>query len=320
METQERFDGWPHVMQSQQFPREWLEGVFFPRANEMQKVFEHGGSEILRGKKMISLFYQPSTRTRISFEMAMSYLGGVVLSTENAREFSSAKKGETLGDTLRVLNQYRPDVIVIRYDGEVPPEFVAEVSRTPVINAGDREPGQHPTQALLDLLTISKHRGTIDGLKIAMVGDLMFGRTVRSLCYLLSKFKNVEIDFVSPGGLRMKFDVKDYLKQHGVAYRELFDLREVASNVDVIYQTRIQKECGAEVNKFDRELGYFVVDQKILGLMKKDAIIMHPLPRVDEINTDVDLDPRAVYLTKQIQSGLFTRMALLEMILAPNGI
>jgi aspartate carbamoyltransferase catalytic subunit len=249
--------------------------------------------------------------------MAMDYLGGrVVHSSENAGEFSSAKKGEAFRDAIKVINRYRPDVIVIRYNKDIGAKFAAEVSRVPIINAGDREPGQHPTQALLDWRTIFKRRGAIDGLKIAMVGDLVKGRTVRSLSYLLGKFNGVEIDYVSPPNTRMLDDVKEYLARHSVKFQELTDLREVAPSVDVIYQTRAQVECGTLL---DRNAGYFIVDKAIFDLMKKDAIIMHPLPRVDEITPEVDDDQRAVYLTEQIDSGLFTRMALLKMILAPQA-
>ncbi len=315
MKTQHmKFEGWPHVVEAQQFSREWLEEEFLPLADEMQTVFNNRGCEILKGKRMVSLFYQPSTRTRMSFEFAMKYLGGdVVFTTENAREFSSAKKGETLKDTFLVINRYRPDVIVIRYDKEIGAKFAAEVSRAPVINAGDREPGQHPTQALLDLRTIFKRRGAIDGLKIAMVGDLANGRTVRSLSYLLGKFRDVTIYFISPDNTRMRDDVKEYLHKHNIKFGEPNDLRNIAPFVDVIYQTRAQVECGT---KLDMSSGCYIVDRMILDLMKKDAIIMHPLPRVDEITLDVDNDPRAVYFTDQIDSGLFTRMALLKMILA----
>jgi aspartate carbamoyltransferase catalytic subunit len=307
------FDGWPHVIKAQQFSRQWLEQVFLPLTDEMQVVFNNKGCGILNGKKMVSFFYQPSTRTRMSFELAMDYLGGrVVFSTENAREFSSGAKGETLSDTIGVINRYRPDVIVIRYDHRIGAELAAQVSDVPIINAGDRKPGQHPTQALLDLRTIFKRHGTIDGLKIAMVGDLDKGRTVRSLSYLLGKFDGIKIYFVSPKNTRMGSDVKRYLLKHNVEFEELTDLRKVAPIVNVIYQTRAQVECGT---KLDRTQGYFVVDKAILDLMDKDSTIMHPLPRVDEITVDVDKDPRAVYLTEQIDSGLFVRMALLRMIL-----
>jgi aspartate carbamoyltransferase catalytic subunit len=311
-----RFDGWPHVICAQQFSREWLEKIFLPLTDEMQEVFENRGCDILKGKRMVSFFYQPSTRTRMSFEMAMDYMGGkVIFSSENAGEFSSAKKGETINDTFSVINCYRPDVIVIRYDHEMGAELASKISRVPIINAGDREPGQHPTQALLDLRTIFKRRGEIDGLKIVMAGDLDKGRTVRSLSYLLGKFNGIEISFVSPVDTKIGDDIKAYLHKHGVPFTEHIDLREVVSKADVVYQTRAQVECGTST---DRGQGYFIVDDLILGLMKRDSMVMHPLPRIDEITISVDKDPRSAYLTDQIDSGLFTRMALLKMILAPE--
>lgn len=319
------FDGWPNVICSQQFSRPWLETVFLPMTDNMEQIVLNNGCNLLQGRRMVSLFYQPSTRTRMSFEFAMRYLGGeVAFTSENAREFSSGKKGESLKDTIMVIGCYRPDVIVLRYDKEIGAKFAVEVSTIPIINAGDRAPetgnmgdmGQHPTQALLDLRTIYKHRGVIDELRIAMVGDLDKGRTVRSLSYLLGKFRGVHIDFISPSNARMGDDVKAYLVKHGVTFEEGTDLRLVAPQVDVIYQTRAQVECGTVI---DKTQGCFNADKMIVDMMKKDAIIMHPLPRVDEISTDVDSDPRAVYLTKQVESGLYTRMALLKMILAPNA-
>lgn len=279
-----QFDELRHIIYAQQFSRNRLEREFLPLTDVMEIIFNQGGCGVLRGKRMVSFFYEPSTRTRMSFEMAMDYLGGTVaFSTENAREFSSGAKGETLEDTIKVINRYRPDVIVIRYDYKIGAEFAAKVSQVPIINAGDRVPGQHPTQALLDLRTIYKRRGKIDGLKIAMVGDLKKGRTVRSLSYLLGKFKDVEIDFVSPRNARMGGDVKRYLNKHGIKFLESTDLRKVAADVDVIYQTRTQTECGSKLDRKDHNIGYFIVDGMILSLMKKDAIIMHPLPRIDEI-------------------------------------
>jgi len=313
------FDGWPHVIEAQQFSRQWIETEFLPTVNDMRHIVEVRECSILKGQKMVVLFYQPSTRTRMSFEMAMAFLGGTVaFSSENAGEFSSARKGETFFDTVKVINCYYPDVIVIRYNRQIGAKFAAEVSGVPIINAGDREPGQHPTQSLLDLNTIFQRRGEIDGLRIAMVGDLKNGRTVRSLSYLLGKFDGVQIDYVSPTDSQMGDDVKDYLKRHNVLFRESRDLREVAPFVDAIYQTRTQTECGASLDRNDRSLGYYIVDRTVVDLMKNNAIIMHPLPRVDEITTDVDDDPRSVYLTDQVKSGLFTRMALLKMILAPD--
>jgi len=311
------WDGYPHFISAKQCSREFLERHFLPLVDDMEDVFKRKdrGYNPCEGKRMVSFFYQPSTRTRMSFERAMDCLGGrVMFASENAGEFSSAKKGETLADTIRVINRYRPDVIVLRYDKEIGAKFAAEVSGAPIINAGDRDPGDHPTQALLDLRTIFKHRGSIDGLKIAFCGDPRNGRTIRALSYFLGKFMVKMIYYVSPVADRMKDDVKEYLAKHDTPFEELLDLREVASEVDVVYQTRAQVECGTVP---DRASGYFIVDRTILDLMRKDAIIMHPLPRIDEITPEVDADPRAVYLTAQVDSGLFARMALLKMILAP---
>ena len=323
---------WPHVIYSQQakFSRRWLEEEFFPQARRMKPIVARGGCDILRGKRAVSLFYQSSTRTAGSLAFAMDFLGGrVVFSTDNAREFSSASKGETLEDTIRVWNRFGPDIIFLRYDREIGAEIAANVSRIPIINAGDRQPkgmplspfsGQHPTQAFLDVFTIQEKLGGIDGISIAMVGDLINGRTVRSLSYLLGKFKGVTIYFVSPKNAQMRLDVKDYLNRHIVKWCEETDLRKVASLVDVVYQTRTQRECGTQFDRNDSSLGYFIVDKTIVRMMKRDSIIMHPLPRVDEIVAEeVDNDPRAVYLRDQIKGGLYTRMALLKMILAPNA-
>jgi len=213
---------------------------------------------------MISFFYDPSTRTRASFEIAMRSLGGeVIFSTENAGEFSSAKKGESLEHTIKVLNRYGPDVIILRYNRDLGSAMAAEISKAVIINAGDREPGQHPTQALLDLRTISKRLGRIDDISIAMVGDLIKGRTVRSLAYLLGKFKGITIHFISPKNAQMKSDVKKYLEKQNIYFFENTDLRKVARNVDVVYQTRTQEECGTEFNRKDNDGGYFIVDQEI---------------------------------------------------------
>ena len=330
MELQDvKFEGWPHVIYSQQFSRRWLEQKLFSEARNMRLVVQQRGCDVLKGMRAVSFFYQKSTRTAASFAFAMDYLGGrVVFSTENAREFSGASVGENLSDTIQVLHCYEPDVIFLRYDREIGAEIAASVSDIPIINAGDRQPkgapvslfsGQHPTQAFLDVFTIQERLGGIDGISIAMVGDLANGRTVRSLSYLLGKFKGVTIYYVSPKNAQMLPDVKDYLNRRDVKWCEVTDLREVASLVDVVYQTRTQRECGGEIDRNNYSLGYFMMDGTILKMMKPNSIIMHPLPRVDEITPDVDSDPRAVYLKDQVKAGLYTRMALLKMILAPSA-
>src|SRR6202171_6040345 len=219
-----------HVVESQQFDRALLEKVFSVAA-AMEDVVRGGGNDGLRGRIMASLFYEPSTRTRLSFEAAMLRLGGEVLGTESAGEFSSVAKGETLEDTVQIISAYS-DVIVLRHFETGASKRPAAVSPVPVINAGDG-PGQHPTQALLDLYTIQKELGRVDGLSIAMVGDLANGRTVRSLSYLLAKFDDIDITFVAPPAVTMGRDIKTHLDERGVSYRETQDLDSVLPEVDV---------------------------------------------------------------------------------------
>ncbi|RKY69114.1 MAG: aspartate carbamoyltransferase, partial [Candidatus Latescibacterota bacterium] len=245
-----------HIIRAQQFNRDILAEVFSV-AKEMEEIVKQGGSDLLQRKIMATVFYEPSTRTRLSFESAMRKLGGEVITTENAREFSSAAKGETLEDTVRIVDSYA-DVIVLRHYESGAAERAAKVSSVPIINAGDG-PGQHPTQALLDLYTIEKEIGHLVGLSIAMVGDLANGRTVRSLCYLLAKYNDVKIYFVAPEVVRMKEDIKDYLTEHNVTFIEETDLKKVAPQVDVIYQTRIQKErFGDRIEDYQKAKGQYV--------------------------------------------------------------
>jgi aspartate carbamoyltransferase catalytic subunit len=275
----------------------------------METVVARGGSKLLDGFIMASLFYEESTRTRFSFETAMLRLGGSVISTENARQFSSVSKGETLEDTIRIMNGYA-DVLVLRHYESGAARRAADISRVPIINAGDGT-GQHPTQAFLDLYTIEKELGHIDDIAIAVVGDLANGRTVRSLCYLLAKYRNVRIYMVAPEVVRMQEDIKEYLTRHDVWFREEPDLAAIAPHIDVLYQTRIQKErFGDRTEDYLAAKGVYVVNRDLLAQMKPDSIVMHPLPRVVEIATEVDADPRAAYF-RQAQNGLYIRMALL---------
>ena len=301
-----------HVIRAQQFNRKLLVDIF-ASAREMEQVIAEGGADILHRKVMATIFYEPSTRTRLSFESAMQRLGGEVIATENAREFSSAAKGETLEDTIRIVDDYA-DVIVLRHYESGAAERASTVSSVPVINAGDG-PGQHPTQALLDMYTIDKEIGRLDGISVAMVGDLANGRTVRSLCYLLTKYDDMTLYFVAPEMVRMRQDIKQYLSDHGVFFSEETDLVEVAGKVDVIYQTRIQKErFGDRTDEYEEARGHYIIDRSILDAMRDTTIVMHPLPRVDEIAPEVDDDPRAAYF-RQAQNGLYIRMALLSMLL-----
>jgi aspartate carbamoyltransferase catalytic subunit len=302
-----------HVIEAQQFDVPTLQELFDATA-QMERLAKRGGGSEYQNRVMATLFYEPSTRTRFSFEAAMHRLGGRVITTENAAEFSSVSKGETLEDTIRIINGYA-DVVVIRHYEVGAARRAAAVSRVPVINAGDGV-GQHPTQALLDLYTIRKETGSIDGLKIAMVGDLAQGRTARSLAYLLAKFKGIRAFFVAPPLLRMKEDILHHLREHGVEFVEETNLEKVLPEVDVVYQTRIQKErFGDRVADYEQCRGLYVINQASLNLMKRNAILMHPLPRIDEIAMEVDSDPRAAYF-RQAQNGLYVRMALLSMVLS----
>ena len=304
-----------HVVEAQQFDRDTLIELF-EASRRMEGVAKTGGVTDYQNRIMAALFYEPSTRTRFSFEAAMHRLGGRVIATENAAEFSSVSKGETLEDTIRIMNGYA-DLIVIRHFEMGAARRAAEVSRVPVINAGDGV-GQHPTQALLDLYTIQKEIGGIDGLNIAMVGDLAQGRTVRSLAYLLGKFTGVKIHFVAPALLKMKEDILAYLREHQVECVEETDLDKVLPKVNVVYQTRVQKErFGDRIADYEQCRGLYVLDAAALKLLRPDAIVMHPLPRVDEIAREVDCDPRAAYF-RQAQNGLYVRMAVLEMLLGPS--
>lgn len=300
-----------YILEAQQFDRTWLLD-FFPLVHEMDRLVRMGGSNDLAGKRMISLFEEPSTRTRASFEIAMHMLGGsVVFSTENAMEFSSRAKGESVEDTITVLCGYHPDVIVYRSKDVGVLKKAIAVSHIPIINAGEGNE-EHPTQALLDLYTIRNELGQIDGISIAMVGDLAKGRTVRSLSRLLTRFSGIKIYFVSPTAVRMRDDIKEELTVAGISFEEESDLRKVAPNVDVIYQTRVQKERGSSFERYEQNL--FQINQEILNLMKDESIVMHPLPRVNEILPEVDDDVRAAYF-RQAENGLYVRMALLTLML-----
>ena len=296
-----------HIIESQQFDQKFINTIF-SIADKLEKKTETP----LKGKIMASLFYEPSTRTRFSFESAMLRLGGNVITTENAKEFSSAAKGETLEDSIRVINNYA-DIIVLRHYEEGASKRAVSVSKIPVINAGDGI-GQHPTQALLDLYTIKKELGRINGITIALVGDLKHGRTIRSLAYLLGKYDNIKIHLVSPKPLRIANDIKRYLKKHDVDFAETENLEFVIDKTDVLYQTRIQKERFKTDKEYKKFKGCYQINSKLVSKMNKKSIIMHPLPRVDEILPEVDSSRKAIYF-KQARYGLFVRMALLKYLL-----
>ncbi|MBI2409501.1 aspartate carbamoyltransferase [Candidatus Kaiserbacteria bacterium] len=309
-----------HVTESQQFTRQLLQRLF-QDADRMHEALgsSSGRRELTKlheNEVLFTIFYEPSTRTRLSFETAGSRLGMKIVSTESAAQFSSAIKGETLEDTFRVLCALGPDVIALRHKETGAAARAISVSSVPVINAGDGT-GQHPTQALLDLYTIQREKGKVDGLTIAIGGDLAHGRTARSLAYLLGKFTGVSVVFISPSVCRIGDDIKAYLDRHGVRFSETEDLFPAASECDVLYWTRVQKErMSAEL--YEAIADRYVINADTAGKMRDDMIIMHPLPRVHEISVEVDTDPRAAYF-RQVANGLVIRMALLHWILSEGA-
>jgi aspartate carbamoyltransferase catalytic subunit len=295
-----------HVVESQQFTVPMLMELF-DRTRQMERIVMRGGTLDYQSRILATLFYEPSTRTRFSFEAAMYRLGGKVLSTEHAKAFSSEIEGEQVEDSIRIIGEYA-DVIVIRHNEEGGAKRAAQVSPVPVINAGDGNGGQHPTQALLDLYTIYRER-PLDGLSVAFIGELDGGRTARSLAYLLAKFERVKIYFVAPPALQIRSDILEYLDRHGVQYELESDLNRVIGKVDVVYQTRIRP------NGMESLVHYkYAIDSTVLQRMKCDALIMHPLPRTVELDKTIDDDPRALYF-RQAKNGLYVRMALLTLLL-----
>jgi aspartate carbamoyltransferase catalytic subunit len=295
-----------HVIESQQFTVPLLMELF-DRARGMERVVARGGSLDYQHRIMATLFYAPSTRTRFSFEAAMHRLGGRVMSTEHAHAFSSEIDAEQVEDSIRIIGGYA-DVIVIRHHQEGGAKRAAEVSPVPVINAGDGNGGQHPTQALLDLYTIFRER-PLNGLSVAIIGDLEKGRTARSLAYLLAKFERVRMFFVSPPELQMRRDILEHLDEQGVHYELESDINRVIGEVDVVYQTQIRPERARIVNRQQ-----YAIDSAVVQRMKPEALILHPLPRTVELDKSVDDDPRALYF-RQARNGLYVRMGLLTMLL-----
>ena len=267
------------------------------------------GSDMLKGKILATLFFEPSTRTRLSFEAAMHKLGGSTIGFAEA-EIASVKKGENLADTIRTVENYA-DVIAVRHPLEGAARLAAEFAKIPIINGGSGAE-EHPTQALLDLYTIMKEKGKIDGLKIAFVGDLRYGRTVHSLAYALSLY-NVELYLISPETLKMRREVLQTIKER-ISVTEKTGLEKIIPLVDVLYVTRIQKERFPDPAEYAKVKGSYKIDLKTLSDAKKDLIILHPLPRVDEIASEVDNTSFARYF-QQVWNGIVARMALLALIL-----
>lgn len=299
------------VLSVDQFDREKL-AYIFGRAEEMREMTRRvKGVDLLRGHVLTALFYEPSTRTSASFIAAMKRLGGSIIPITQGVQFSSVSKGETLPDTIRTLEQYS-DVIVLRHPEIGSAQLAADAAEIPIINAGDG-PGEHPTQALLDLFTIQQEMGRLDGLKISMVGDLRFGRTVHSLTKLLMHF-DVSLRFVSPEILRMPLKIMNEVRDAGLNVRETHDVADVIENADVLYVTRVQKERFSDLEQYNEVKGQYIITPELMEQAKKKMVVMHPLPRVGEISPDVDSDPRAAYF-RQVKNGMFIRMAVLAAVL-----
>jgi aspartate carbamoyltransferase len=298
------------ILSVKQFSREDLEYIFAV-AHEMRIMVERVGTfDLLNGKILANLFYEPSTRTSSSFTSAMERLGGSLIPI-NEVKYSSVSKGESLPDTVRTLECYA-DVIVIRHPEVGSAAIAAKAARKPVINAGDGI-GEHPTQALLDAFTIREELGHLDGLTVTLLGDLKHGRTVHSLARLLSLYR-VRVNYVAPDILRMPAELIDELKSNGLEQSEHSTLDRPVQDTDVLYVTRVQKERFADEAAYNSVKGAFVIDSAVMRAAKQRMIVMHPLPRVGEIAPEFDDDPRAAYF-RQMEYGLYIRMALLAMVL-----
>jgi aspartate carbamoyltransferase len=300
-----------NILSVKQFSRADLDYIFSV-AHEMRTMVEHVGTfDLLKGKILANLFYEPSTRTQSSFMAAMQRQGGAVIPISEVR-YSSVAKGETLPDTVRTLACYA-DVIVIRHPEVGSAALAAQYAGKPVINAGDG-PGEHPTQALLDMFTIREELGRVDNLTVTMLGDLKYGRTVHSLARLLGQFDGIKLNYVSPDILRMPRDVVDEVGQKGIPQKEYTTLDKPLSETDVLYVTRVQRERFEDVAVYDKVKDAYVITPEAMKPAKKEMVVLHPLPRVTEISMDFDADPRAAYF-RQMEYGLYVRMALLAMVL-----
>jgi len=296
------------IISAKDFSREDIDHIL-KKGKEM--IQNKKNSELLKGKILATLFFEPSTRTRLSFESAMHRLGGSVIGFHSG-DVSSTKKGESIADTIRTVENYC-DGIVIRHNLEGSARLATKFAKIPIINAGSGS-GEHPTQALLDLLTITEECRKLDGLNIGIMGDLKFGRTVHSLSILLSNY-DVNIYFISPNELMMRKRDKDFLRQRQAKYKEIEKYRDILNILDILYITRIQKERFADVEEYDRVKNIYIFTKKDLEETKDDFKIMHPLPRVTEISPDIDDSPKAIYF-KQAYYGIPMRKAILAELLS----
>jgi len=298
------------ILSVKQFNQDDLRYIF-EVAHEMREMVERVGTfDLLKGKILVNLFYEPSTRTASSFTAAMERLGGSVIPI-NEVKYSSVAKGESLPDTVRSLECYS-DVIVLRHPEVGASALAAQYARKPIINAGDGI-GEHPTQALLDLFTIIEEKGKVDGLTVTMLGDLKNGRTVHSLSRLLSLY-DVKLNFVSPEILRLPKEIVSELESRGIPIQEYTLLDQAISESDVLYVTRVQKERFEDPQDYEKVKGTYIITLQSLAEAKEDLVLMHPLPRVGEISMELDDDPRAAYF-RQMEYGMYVRMALLAMVL-----
>ncbi len=299
-----------HVISVHDLSAEQIVTVLDKAENMVDIARGKASSDLLKGKVLACIFFEPSTRTRLSFETAMNRLGGGVVGFAGT-EATSVVKGETLADTIRMVSGYA-DAVVVRHPREGAAKLATEFSDVPILNAGDGA-GQHPTQTLLDLFTIRTEKGRLENLNISLVGDLRYGRTVHSLAYALSKFGNT-INLVSPEGLEMPGEVVGYLKDKGMFGKACHTLEEVITDTDILYVTRIQKERFPDPVEYEKVAGIYRVDPKLVSQGPDDMIIMHPLPRVQEIVPEVDALPQAKYFI-QAFNGVPVRMALLSMVM-----
>lgn len=298
------------ILSVRQFNRKDLEYIFAV-AHEMAEMVRRVGTfDLLKGKILANLFYEPSTRTSASFTAAMERLGGSVIPINEVR-YSSVSKGESLPDTVRTLEAYA-DVIVLRHPEVGSAALAAKYAQKPIINAGDGV-GEHPTQALLDLFTIQEEMGRVDNLTITMLGDLKYGRTVHSLARLLTLY-NVRLNYVSPDILRMPPEIIAEIQASGTPQAEYTSLEPALAETDVLYVTRVQKERFEDPDQYESVKNVFVITPEVLNRARDSMIVMHPLPRVGEIDMELDTDPRAAYF-RQVEYGLYVRMALLAMVL-----
>ncbi len=301
------------LLSTQKIEKDEVEKVLETAEKLLPVALKQKTSNILQDKILAALFYEPSTRTRLSFETAMQRLGGRVL-TVAGMEGSSLTKGETLHDTAKVIENFA-DVIAVRHPTVGSAREIADAAGIPVINAGDGS-GEHPSQAFLDMFTIKKERGTLEGLTVAFVGDLKFGRTPHSLIYLLALYK-ANIILVSPKELRLPSEMTTFLRENNISFRETEDMNEALKEANVLYMARIQKERFSTQQEYERFKGCYILSRELIERYNENLIVMHALPRVDEITLDVDGLKGAAYF-RQVQNGVATRMALLSIVLGKN--